>query len=881
MDLLLTRPNRNRYFAFSTIFIGILENSIETSEIPNLLTKNYLQQMLNTFKTSVGKNKDKDFQQITQKLFEALLDALKKDTKDKTKIKVLKKLLFYPGCFVFEKITKSKLIQNITATLNQEGVKKLSKIYRDVILAKTDRVINEEITEKWWNTDRIYASHLLVKLINHQSVNGENDWKISQLIFLMELALLPNDEIGQELADSLKETFYNSLDLKLNKLEDLRFILSQVTCKLNEIIENRAVLRHPLTDNELEMWHKTIKLATKIQNKKRKAVFHTLFLHLGLQLFNNAKLASDSLSELFSCYDRMKKTKTNDTTTESVNETNEENKGDPLWIEVVVDLFLNLLSHSSHLLRSVINCVFPHLCAHMNATALHQILAVLDPKNEENPLSKYGEDDDSDESDEDETKDDEEKEDSSEEDEDEDEDDTTNNDKLRLALQQILGEQQDDVESVNLDDLDEENGEKLDAALGQVFKQFKPNLGQKKKKQTKDDETLMHFRIRVLDLIEIYLNNDPSMILTLEIMLPLLQILEFCIRDAHQKPIQDRVNCCLKKLSSLKKFSDCSDVSEDLLLDLLTSLLDRGTKNAIIVQDMGEKIAECCVFVINCSEVVRNLTEKKRKSKIYKIIKQHLELFFEKRDCLTPYVLFKTVIQMNWVGVLKLIPILMGFIFAPSVRPFRRNQALELLKLFYNNHRFFKTHKDELVSIQDCQTSFLQDTLGFCKEFVANPTERKIKEKFICSLFGLLYEIKASNCASDFPWEQIGQNVTELRSYVTISKDTKVAFNKLCRSLNLSNVVKMKPTTFRLNNLEDEGSVNGGKEEVVKEKTKKRKGADKDALKQKKESKQIRLESLSEGLSSKRKIGLENGNGDEEMNGDVEVKRKKKKKSLE
>ncbi|XP_044261634.1 rDNA transcriptional regulator pol5 [Tribolium madens] len=827
LDRTLIRQNRNKFFVATRLLTGILNELNDPSLIPELLTRNYLQQLINTYKTAVGKQKDKEFQNLTQKLFETLVNSLKKDgVKSKIKIKVLKALLFYPGTFIFEKVTKSKLVQNITASLNTEGVKKLAGIYRDVILATNDKVVNDNTREKWWNVDRIYASHLLVKLLNHPSMHDNNEWKVEQLVFLMKLGLLKDDNIGHELADSFKETFYSSLDLKLSKLDDLRQILSKITQEFATLV---ALVRHPLSEENGEMWQRTLDLATKLENssKKKNSVFHTLFLHLGLQLFNNnnTKLASDSLEELFVCYDKTKK--------KSVDE------NDLVWIEVVVDLFLNLLSHNSHLLRSVINCVFPHLCKYMTDSAIHQILSVLDPKNDSNPLTRV---DESSSDEEEEVEDEEEEEEEEESDEEEEE---PVNDKLRMALHQALGANVDsEAESIDLDDLDDEEGEKLDEALSQAFKQFKPNLG-KRKKQKKDEEALTHFRIRVLDLIEIYLNSNPSMILTLEIMLPLLQCLEFCIRDDHQKPLQDRLKSCLKKLSSLKKFEDCEGVNEEILVDLLKSLLEKGTRNVIIIQEMAEKISECCIFVINCSELV--IMKKKKKSGIKAVIKDGLEAFFTRRDCVIPYVLFKNLVQTNWEGVLGLVSHLFGFVFANSIRPFRRSQAVELLKIFFNNHRFFTMHSEESKSVEGHTRNFLRDCVDFFREFYANPTERKVKEKFLAALFELLAQLKGNFLGQDFEnWGVLGDSVRDCRSILTFSKDTKVAFNKLCNSLKISNVVEMmKQKTVKLNTVEE-----GESEEKEEEKRKKKK-LSKDKLKLKKESKELRLQSLSKGLKRK------------------------------
>lgn len=179
----------------------------KTSNISLLLSKNFIQQILTYFKTSHGKDKDPEFKKSVHNFFEVLLVTVKKEqVKSKTKLSVLSKLLFFPGTFIFEKITKSKIIQLITVSLDNEGVKNLGALYRGVIEG-TEKIDSQKgDNENWINNDRLYAAHLLIKLLNHNSVKDENQWKVDQLCFLMKLGLFKSEEkinVGTELAGKL------------------------------------------------------------------------------------------------------------------------------------------------------------------------------------------------------------------------------------------------------------------------------------------------------------------------------------------------------------------------------------------------------------------------------------------------------------------------------------------------------------------------------------------------------------------------------------------------------------------------------------------------------------------------------------------------------
>lgn len=672
---------------------------------------------------------------------------------------------------------------------------------------------------------------------------------------------------------TIKDSFYHALDQRLPKLEDLRNILSSIVHYINEnVFESSTIeLRNNLSDDGLKCWSEMIQLVKKLESKNKFKhnyaipVFHTLLLHMGLQLFSDFEMAQNSLKELHSCFARLESTETPKKQRNMVEGTLEEYE--PVWIEVVVDLFLSLLSHNSHLLRSIIGCVFPYLCPHLTVTAIRQILDVLDPKNEDNPLLKNNEEDDEDSDvDSNDEKDEESNSEESESDVDDIESDLEENgqqetatDKLRLAVREALhksGYQTDD-ESEDMDNMDEEEGKKLDKALAEAFKLAKKNnKGKKNNKQTKDDKALTHFRVRVLDLIEIYLDSEPSMLQCLEIACLLLQTLEFSIRDAHQKPLEFRVRSCLKKLTGLKKFNTNLDVTEDILSNMLTSFLDKGSRSAFIYQDMGDIIAECCMFIIRCSQMLKPLTtspnKSKKHSKIEDIFKESLETFFIKRDCLLPLPLFKNALQLVWNGNWLLVPLLIEYAFKNDIRPFRRGQALELLIIFYTNARFRNANIEKFKKrIGPLEIILSKQSISLFQQLATNVQESKIREKFVYHLLTLLSAVKSANTGDNMNWEVIGKSVREYRSHVTLAKDAKLAYNKLCRILGISNMVKMQlkqqsvKAKNKANNLSEESKNNNNATITNKRKNNKNQNKQK-----KKEARLLRLKASSEGLSN-------------------------------
>lgn len=153
--------------------------------------------------------------------------------------------------------------------------------------------------------------------------------------------------------------------------------------------------------------------------------------------------------------------------------------------------------------------------------------------------------------------------------------DETLTDRLRMAVSQALGDvsvQMDD-DDINVDNIGEEEGKRLDESLAAAFRILRENRQSRSKKQEKSAQALTHFRIRVIDLLETYLECAPSMAIVLDMLLPLFALLEYCIKDPYQKPLYNRVRSCLKILSMVKKFKDTENIDEELLIVILKVII--------------------------------------------------------------------------------------------------------------------------------------------------------------------------------------------------------------------------------------------------------------------------------------------------------------------
>ncbi|XP_058793389.1 myb-binding protein 1A [Phymastichus coffea] len=895
IDQCFIKPSKTDEFLGVELFNILLNTTKDESIIVNLLSPHFLRHILKRFSYSAIHRND-DVSIGFRKALTQLVTVLSENTKSKVHFNVIKKLILYPGDLMIEKITNTKVLQMITSQMGSDGLKKLANLYKEIAANTKFKEKANGVKESWTNNERTYVTQLLAtKLISHKAMISDHEWRLEQLKFLFNNGLCDMSNVGIELAPYIKESFYRALDTKLESLTDLRTVLSTLVTYINEtIFENSEVkLRVSLDQTAKEAWVKMLKLVEKLDKGSKfdhniNAVFHMMILHMGLQLFSDPKMAISSINELHSCYEHLKEKK------KSKKHNSSKVIDDDLeWVEVVVDLLLSLLSRQSHLLRSLVGCVFPHICPHLTANAIHQILAILDIKSGKNPLScSKNEDDESESDNEDEEEDDDDKnesesdeEENSEDDESDEENDIdieesdaeneTVTDRLRLAVSQALGDvaMQTDDEDIDVDNIDEEEGKRLDESLAAAFKILKENHAKtQSKKQEKDAQALTHFRIRVIDLLECYLDNSPSMALALDMLVPLFALLEFTIKDQHQKPLQNRVRTCLKKLSLVKKFQSIEDVNGELLTIVLKTLIVKGERSAAVCQEMGDKLAQCCVFLVRCSQQVEGSTDS-----FIKIFGENLSAYFKKRDCILPAILFKSLLQLCWVGNWHLVPLLVDFAFDESVRSYKRGQALDFLKTFYSNTRIINAddHKNTRLKMEKrlCQSSIsilveLSATQETENGKQISKVVKDLKQKFICNLLLLLFTIETHHIPEAWDWTKIGECMAAYRSSNSLSNDAKSAYNKLANRIHAPVTSKQQVKIPRLSSenhdsdssedeIQNSDSHNDSQIETTKEsqkkndkKRKKNSSKKKNKQKLKKEARELRAKAMSEGLES-------------------------------
>ncbi|XP_053617406.1 myb-binding protein 1A [Plodia interpunctella] len=743
IDSQLVKHNRNRELAAMNLLTSILDNIKENHEvIPELISTNMFKLLMDWFKglqtASKIRNKrdEEDDHKIMIKKGKELLNSLAKVVKSEkvsntTRVETLNKLLFNPGEINFPEVTGTSIIKSIISDLEKDGVKKMAKLFKGVLLNTTKKFVKVDVERNWYNNERVRAAELLSHLVCHEAVKDDTDFKLSYMKILMCFGFFKiggdkNVAISVDLSASIKSCFYRCFTSRFSNVDSLASVLSSLcnfVCSILEKEEVRKKLEKQFPLESMDCWQMLTQICQNIEQNESKSkidkVFLILLYQLGLFLFSeptHVKVSRSSIKELKSCYEHYRKG-----TKKKSGKIKEDISEEPEWIEVLVEVLLSILSVESSVLRSVVQCVFRLLWEFLTPTAIGQIISVLDPESESNPLTQNddSEDDSHDEEDdieeESSDKNEEDNEDSNSEIEEDEDEEMKIPEQLRMAVQKALGSAvpESDTESVDADMIDDDEGKKLDAALAEAFKQFQSgkSKGKKNKKERKDKKALSDFRIRVLDLIDIYLEKDPSMDICLSMIAPLMRSLEFCMRDNQFSELENRVRKTIKTLTKVRKFASTDGVTVDVLCDYLKSNIDKGERSHFVFQAVGDVVTHFAIFIIHCSQKLESksvsLKKKKRdKSPLVEIFKEALQSYFRNRNCLLPIIFFHNVLQTEWEGTYDLVPIIIENIFNSEVRQFRRNEGLELLAGFYRALKRNKPDDTAVAILFDLETKF-------------------------------------------------------------------------------------------------------------------------------------------------------------------------------
>lgn len=861
------------------------EGKIKPKTALSLLSNSFINLITKALRS--GKQQKND--DCSPTLYVEFFDAIEKYMKqgaisENDKVAFILKFIDFPGTLVIEKYTPNRVIHKFITQLKSEGVQQLFEFYKNVLLDRKAK--NPKSNEGWLHMEKEYCVQMLQTLLVQKSVHNDNEWRSTQLQFLLKFGLFyvnkeseaivkerDSNVLPSDLAHKFKQTFYSSLQAKSQNIEVEKATLLAIVEYCNKQITGKSInktLRHPLSDDALQAWNKMY--ANVTAKKKTKKILHNVFdillMHMGLQLFVDASMAIFSIDDLEKCLERSQSKLKAKEKSKSKSDSNE--SGEAEWIEVVVDLFLQLLSQNKSFLRTVVDNVFPQLCPTLTPAAVDQILMMLD-MNEKNPLTPNNvveESDDSDDESDNENESDEEKaesegedaEDSSEDENFTEEDEEgTASDQLRSAISQALGKAlpETDTESVDLNDMSDEEVERLDAALSDAFKSIRKKTGESKKKtklERTTNTTVMHFRTRVLDLIEIYLKASPSLAITLNILTDLIPMYEQCVGNKDLQPLVNRLQRVLRMLLNLREFANIDNVSEIKLYELFQSIIN-VKPNPAAMNEQNKLRSNLCAFLIAVSQLLKSPDPI-----LLEAIVLCLDNFLKTRNPKVPILVFSDILKTRWLGVWRLGQMIArtSLLRAEKCRSFRRSQAMDLLTIIYKNHGFIASDIGEFNEYNAKIEAAIQEYVQWAV------SHDQFMPKEFSSLLLLLQEVH--KCSQTIPkykcsikWSKLAGHIQAIRQKIEL--DSYPIYLAFCKRHDIQEIKNSETETLKPKN--GQKHVNGNQKDAEDSDCSEEEQVDDEDAEEMKpaavngSAKKRKAENDSNGLSNKRKAKLE------------------------
>lgn len=428
---------------------------------------------------------------------------------------------------------------------------------------------------------QIFGDYVL-SLIRHVNVTETDkniDWVIQRgLPVLASLAYTQDDTLEPPLSEKSRTLFRNRLSSAFAHLiSDPR--CQSYPCELLQTLKPSAVdMDEEISaakDRALTIMEKLMKKAKKATENEKPSLQSLALLYalVIFQLYNGEADAISLLEELKVCYDKLIRGK-------------DASGSESEASVVLVEILMSFMSKSSMLLRKIAQQVFTAFSAEITKEGLDILCDVLasseNLKGQQELFDQENEGDEQDEEDDDEDDDELDSDveivevnganrdaDSGEE-EDEDDDNVSDNDdedgnadedddetkKLNAALAKALGthladDNSKDEASDSDADMTDSEMMALDSKLVEIFTARKSLSNQKTQKKEKKDarETIINFKTRVLDLLEIYVKEQPGNPLSFTLLVPILKL----IQSTTAKQVAERAQKVLTVFAKASK----------------------------------------------------------------------------------------------------------------------------------------------------------------------------------------------------------------------------------------------------------------------------------------------------------------------------------------
>ncbi|CAM1506877.1 Fc.00g065180.m01.CDS01 [Cosmosporella sp. VM-42] len=534
-------------------------------------------------------------------------------------VPILRSILGKNGAYNFDQRTSTKTVDRLLQNINKDTGKEILNIIREPISS-----LGKLETSQAISTLRVHVDYLSKALNASSSDDDQRDAFSTALQELTQLAYsrpkhIPEDTLTEQIQELCRARLESSFARLTRKKEDYISLCDAVSSIDPDSVAMTDEIKNSVRE-ALSRMQKLLKCKTKTEDDKSLAQALALLHAVSIfQLYNEDPDAMEVLNDLAQYSGRLKKGKS------------EDKEGGTS--ELLVEILLSMVARPSSLMRQVSQQVFEAFTRQISAEGLELLTGPLgsnesakgqkelfDTEADGMEIDEDGSSGDSDGSvieigsdveidsdvefvdlkdadvegesdDEDDDESEDEEEDGDEVAEEDEDDEDSKKQQEHQDLDELLGkilkshrlDKDNDAESSDSDaDMSDSEMIAMDGALAEVFKQrgiAKPDS----KKQKKDaKQSVVNFKHRILDLLDIYVKNETLQPLTFSLLLPLLNLM----RTTSTKPLAARA--CeiilnyqkgLKKARSNKEEAEAPD-ADDLLALLLEVHTEAGKDNA-------------------------------------------------------------------------------------------------------------------------------------------------------------------------------------------------------------------------------------------------------------------------------------------------------------
>ncbi|KAJ6496539.1 DNA polymerase phi-domain-containing protein [Mycena vitilis] len=714
------------------------------------------------------------------------------------------------GSQQFDKLTKSKTVESILASMNTGGITS----YIHHLVAQVNSPTDPDNTDvQTINSRRAWIIDQLSALIRNGAVPKDDSWIMSILdwialngLFVVKKKSEKSPFLGLHqvpsppFSDALRQQCCSRL---LGCLADLsnqtrpsktaedravkcpgtasdgEFWISKVVSSIERLKADPKRVTLLADDDEADLaLHKNVKDSVEklraVSGPQQESAKGAELLLLGtlLQYYTTEQPDRDSTT-LEDCIDAstrmffpVKKSKGKKT------QKIEDEADVPLEpVDILVDTIIGFLEKSTAFMRAVGNQVFSLMASSVQASTIDLILSQLERRNPDELVQEdASEVEDS--GDEEESGGDSESENA---DDDESSDDEVDPELRRKIAEALRINGVDTASAVSDEDSDEElmDDEQMLAVDEQLAQVFRLREGEKKGKNVDAQREATHFKNRVLDLVETFVKKEPTSPLNIHLLMPLVELSTGTSSD--ERHLTDKAKGILRsRIAKSKEIPSNANIEE--VKSAIVNLHTRARK--MHTPGLLATLSQCSLYV------AKILIEAGAHEAVVDSYRESLEDFTTRKNSSLNNNFFLDAIGRYPLVMWTLREDIMS-LSTKAVNGYRRSQSLQLLQALVTRHPTVESQKQEIVDLMlSFRRALVQSVTDACEDKILT-TSPQMKELLKLALFGvrqtqrIASEEETRKVWDPEAWETIGQKLVASERF-----KGSVGLHKLCEKLS-------------------------------------------------------------------------------------------------